>query len=111
MVTKNDSRIGKWYIHANFDIVTEDKSWIYRFDRELKTQSTVWEFPKEEPPTKIKLARSVGSKLIAFFSVSCHVATITLQVRRTVHSGGTLPNIYPKYLKKKSTECWFARNL
>lgn len=84
-----------------FDIVTGDESWIYQFDPELKTQSTVWVFPNEEPPTKIKRARSVGKKMIAsFFSASGHVATITLEDRRTVNSEWYTTQCLPQVFQK-----------
>ena len=84
-----------------FDIVTGDEFWIYQFDPEIKTQSTVWVFPNEEPPTKIKRAQSVGKKMIAsFFSANGHVATITLEDRRKVNSEWYITKCLPQVFEK-----------
>lgn len=84
-----------------FDIVTGDESWIYQFDPELKTQSAVWVFPNENPPTKIKRSRSVGKKMVAsFFSASGHIATITLEDQRTVNSEWYVTKCLPAVFEK-----------
>lgn len=68
-----------------FDIVTGDESWIYQYDPETKRQSTVWVFPDDAPPVKVKRGRSVGKKMVAsFFSASGHVVTVPLENQATV---------------------------
>ena len=67
------------------DIVTGDETWIYQFDPQTKRQSSVWVFPDEQPPTKVKRQRSVGKKMVAtFFSTGGHLATLVLKDQRTV---------------------------
>ena len=67
------------------DIVTGDETWIYPVDPETKRQSSVWIFPDEQPPTKVKRQRSFGKKMVAtFFSTSSHLATVVLEDQRTV---------------------------
>ena len=71
--------------NSALDIMTGDESWIYQYDPETKRQSTVWVFPGDDPPVKVKRARSVGRKMVAtFFSGRGHIATIPLEDRRTV---------------------------
>ena len=66
-------------------IVTGEETWIYQFDLETKRQSSVWVFPDEQPPTKVKRQRNAGKKMVAtFFSKSGHVATVVLEDQRTV---------------------------
>lgn len=70
-----------------WEILTGDETWIYQYDPETKAQSSVWLFPFEEPPVKLKRSRSSGKKMVAtFFRRSGHVATIELEDRRTVNS-------------------------
>lgn len=70
-----------------FNIITGDESWIYQYDPPTKRQSTIWVFPDDEPPTKVKRGRSVGKKMVAtFFSASGHVATISLDDQKTVNA-------------------------
>ena len=66
-------------------IVTGDESWIYQYDPETKQQSTVWLFPDEVLPQKVKRARSAGKQMVAtFVSESGNIATITLLEQKTV---------------------------
>ena len=66
------------------DIVTGNKTWIYQHDPKTKCQSSVWVFPDEEPPTKVKRPRSVQKKMVATFLSSGHLATVVLEDQRTV---------------------------
>lgn len=68
-----------------YDIVTGDETWIYCYEPERKQQSTVWVFPGEAAPTKLKRGRSVGKQMIAsFFSLTGHIATVALPLDSTV---------------------------
>ena len=44
-------------------IVTGDESWIYQIESDTKQQSTVWLFPDEAPPQKVKRTRSAGKQM------------------------------------------------
>lgn len=88
------------------DIVTGDETWIYQFDPETKRQSSVWVFPDEQPPTKVKRQRSVGKKMVAtFFSTSGHLATVVLEDQRTVtakwYTEVCLPKVFSKIQEKR----------
>lgn len=88
------------------DIVTGDETWIYQFEPENKRQSTVWIFPDEDPPTKVKRSRSVGKKMVAtFFSKSGHVATIPLEEQGTVtaqwYTTVCLPKVFEKLQERR----------
>ena len=50
-----------------YDILTCDETWIYQYDPETKRQSSIWVFPGEDPPVKVRRARSVGKKMVAAF--------------------------------------------
>ncbi|KAI6647415.1 hypothetical protein LOD99_12411 [Oopsacas minuta] len=52
-----------------YEILTCDETWIYQYDPETKRQSSIWVFPGEDPPVKVRRARSVGKKMVAAFSV------------------------------------------
>lgn len=68
-------------------IVTGDETWIYDYDPETKQQSSVWLFPGETPPTKVRRSRSVGKRMVAvFFRKSGLVAVAPLEDRRTVNA-------------------------
>lgn len=70
-----------------YDIVSGDESWIYSYEPESKTQSTVWSFINELKPTKVTRSRSVSKKMVAsFVAKSGHVATICLDDRKTVNA-------------------------
>ena len=67
------------------EIITSDETWIYQYDPETKRQSSVWVFPEDDPPVKVKRAKSVGKKMVlTFFGTGGHVATIPLEHQRTV---------------------------
>lgn len=89
-----------------FNIITGDESWIYQYDPATKRQSTIWVFPDEHPPTKVKRERSVGKKMICcFFSASGHVASITLDDQKTVtakwYTEKCLPQVFNALKKKR----------
>lgn len=70
-----------------FDIVSGDETWIYSYEPDSKTQSTVWTFVNELKPTKVTRSRSVSKKMVAsFVAKSGHVATICLEDRKTVNA-------------------------
>ncbi|KAI6647856.1 Mariner transposase [Oopsacas minuta] len=50
-----------------YDILTCDETWIYQYDPETKRQSLIWVFPGEDPPVKVRRARSVGKKMVTAF--------------------------------------------
>ena len=62
------------------DIVTGDETWINPFAPKTKRQSSVWVFPDEQAPIKVKRQRSVGKKMVAtFFSTNGHLAAVVLE--------------------------------
>jgi len=70
-----------------YNIVSGDETWIYSYEPDSKTQSTVWSFVNELKPTKVTRSRSVSKKMVAsFVSKSGHVATICLEDRKTVNA-------------------------
>lgn len=72
---------------AVYNIYTGDESWIYAYEPETKQQSTVWVFQDEPKPTKVLRVRSTSKQMIAcFFGITGHVATVTLEQRKTVNS-------------------------
>ena len=74
-----------------------DETWIYRYDPETKMQSTVWLFPDESPPQKLKRSQSAQKKMVAgFFEKSGHVVTIPLKDRRTVTANWYVHHCLPK---------------
>ena len=80
-----------------FNIITGDESWIYQYDPETKRQSSVWIFPGENPPTKVKRSRSIGKKMIcSFFCTSGHIATVPLEDQRTVTANWYVTKCLPK---------------
>ena len=71
--------------HHDSEIITGDKTWIYQYDPETKHHSSIWEFPNEDRPVKVKRAKSVGKKMVfTFFAAGGHVATVPLEHQRTV---------------------------
>jgi len=73
--------------NAVFNIVSGDESWIYSYEPESKTQSTVWSFINEPKPTKVTRSRSVSKKMVAsFVAKTGHVATICLEDRKSVNA-------------------------
>ncbi|KAJ4435280.1 hypothetical protein ANN_30196 [Periplaneta americana] len=88
------------------DIVTRDETCVYQFDPETNRQSSVWFFPDEQPPIKVKRPRSVGKKMAAtFFSISGHVATVMLENQRSVnakwYTETCLPRLFAKHQERR----------
>ena len=88
-----------------YDILTCDETWIYLYDPETKRQSSIWVFPGEDPPVKVRRARSVGKKMVtAFFCKTGPVAIFPLEDRRTVNADWYINNCLPK-----AFEAWSSR--
>ena len=84
---KNLERFNGGTSNLVFDIVSGDETWIYSYEPDNKTQSTVWSFVNELKPTKVTRSRSTSKKMVAsFVSKSGHVATICLEDRKTVNA-------------------------
>ena len=88
------------------EIITGDETWIYQCDPEPKCHSSVWVFPNDDRPVKVKRAKSVGKKMVlAFFPASGHVATIPLEHQRTViaqwYTTVALPQVPQKLQEKR----------
>jgi [histone H3]-lysine36 N-dimethyltransferase SETMAR len=63
-----------------YSIVSGDESWIYTYEPERKTLSTISTLNNELKPTKVTRSRSTSKKMIAsFVSKSGHVGTICLE--------------------------------
>ena len=63
-----------------WDIVTGDETWVYQYDPEMNQQSAVWIFPDENPPMKF----APKQMIVCLFAKFGHVATISLEDRRTI---------------------------
>ena len=86
-----------------YDILTCDGTWIYQYDPETKSQSSI--FPGEDPPVKVGRARSVGKKMVAaFFCKTGPVTIVPLEDRRTVNADWYIDNCLPK-----AFEAWSSR--
>ena len=103
-----ESRIEWWKImfvkfnggglKAVYDILTCDETWIYQYDPGTKRQSSIWLFPGEEPPLKVRRAYSVGNKMVTtFFCKSDPIAIIPLEDRRTINADWDINHCLPKY--------------
>ncbi|KAI6652366.1 Histone-lysine N-methyltransferase SETMAR-like [Oopsacas minuta] len=87
-----------------YDILRCDETWIYQYDPETKRQSSIWVFPSEDPPVKVRRARSVGKKMVAaFFCKTGPVAIIPLEDRRTVNADWYINNCLPKAFEALSS--------
>ena len=63
-----------------YNVLTGNETWIYRYEPEIKRQSTVWCFPNDEPLTKVRKSRSGKRKMIApFLSIIGHLPIVLLQ--------------------------------
>ena len=70
-------------------------------DPETKRHSSVWGFPNDDRPVKVKRAKSVGKKMVlTFFAAGGHMATIPLEHQRTVTAQWYTTVDLPKVLKK-----------
>ena len=88
-----------------WDIVTGDETWVYQYGPETKHQSAVRVFPDENPPVKFKRNRSASKQMIAcFFAKIGHVATISLEDRKTVTADWFVNHCLPKVF-----EAWCKR--
>ena len=68
-------------------IVTGHESWICAYEPETKQQFTVWVFEPEPKSTKVLCERSTAKQIgTYFFRKTGHVATVSLEQRRTVNS-------------------------
>ncbi|XP_014783185.1 histone-lysine N-methyltransferase SETMAR-like [Octopus bimaculoides] len=68
-----------------WDIVVEDQIWLYQYEPETKRQASVWVFPDEDPPLKLKRPRSVGKTMMAtYFQRSGYLVTTSLTDREIV---------------------------
>lgn len=84
-----------------YDIVTGYERYICSYESEGKRQSTQPIFPGESMLTKLKRGRSVGRKTVNyFFTLSGHVAIVTLYIPRTVT---VRHNFYANIVWKGST--------
>ena len=89
-----------------WDIVTGDETWVYQYDPETKQQSAVWVFPDEIPPVKFKRNRSASKHMIdCFFAKFGHVATISLEDRKTVTADWYVNHCLPKVF-----QAWCTRS-
>ena len=67
------------------NIVSGDETWVYQFDPETITQSSVWLFPGDTPPLKFKRSRSITKQMVAsYIAKTGHITTIPLEEGRTV---------------------------
>ena len=87
-----------------YNIVTGDETWVYHYDPETKRQSSVWCFPDEAPPTKVRRSRSSGKKMVAsFFTKRGHLTTVPLDNRRTVNAEWYVTECLPKVIASWKT--------
>ena len=71
--------------HSTWNIGSGDETWVYQFDPETKAQSSVWLFPADTPPLKLKRSMSTSEQMVAlYFAKTGHITTIPLEKRRTV---------------------------
>lgn len=66
---KNLERFNQGLSNAVYNIVSGDETWIYSYEPDSKTQSTVWSFVNKLKPAKIICFRSVAQNTIALFVV------------------------------------------
>ena len=82
-------------------IVTGDESWICAYEPE--TKPTVGVFEDESSPTKVVRERSTSKQMVAcFFGKTGHVATVSLEQRRTVNSEWYTTICWPEIRADKS---------
>ncbi|KAI6649020.1 Transposase [Oopsacas minuta] len=84
-------------------LITGDETWIYQYDPETKQQSSVWLFPDDNPPQKLRRARSGNKQMVAsFISKKGHVATIPLLEQKTVTASWYVNICMPQVIEKWS---------
>ncbi|CAF4698883.1 unnamed protein product, partial [Rotaria sp. Silwood2] len=70
-----------------FDIITDDESWFYHYDPELKEQSKVWMSTTDPRPTKIHRNKSAGKRMVAFFFMTSDlIKSVPLETGATVNT-------------------------
>ena len=48
-------------------IITVDETWVYYYEPESKTQSSIWTHPSSPPPKKARVTKSAMKKMFIFF--------------------------------------------
>ena len=99
-------RFTNWNYRRDSEIITGDKTWICQCDPETKRHSSVWGFPNDDRPVKVKRAKNFGRKMVlTFFAAGGHVATIPLENQRTVtaqwYTTVALPQVLQKLREKR----------
>ena len=88
-----------------WNTVTGNETFVHQFDPETEQQSSVWLFPGESPPVKLKRSRSFSKQTIAvFFAKSGHVASVPLKERKIINA-----EEYSIICLPKVSEAWSAR--
>ena len=83
------------------EIITGDETWICQCGPETKRHSSVWGFPNDDRPVKVKRAKSVGKKMVlTFFAAGGHVATMPPEHQRTVTAQWYTTVALPQVLQK-----------
>ena len=49
------------------NIITVDDTWVYYYEPESKTQSSIWKHPSSPPPKKARVTKSAMKKMFIFF--------------------------------------------
>ncbi|KAI6651188.1 Histone-lysine N-methyltransferase SETMAR-like [Oopsacas minuta] len=84
-------------------LITGDETWIHQYDPETKQQSSVWLFPDDDPPQKLRRARSDNKQMVAsYISKKGHVATIPLTEQKTVTASWYVNICMPQVIEKWS---------
>ena len=87
------------------EIIRGDETWICQCDPETKHHSSVWGFPNDDLPVKVKRAKSVGKKMVlTVFAAGGHVA-IPLEHQRTVTAQWYTTVALPQVLQKLREMC------
>ena len=67
------------------NVITGDEIYVYYYDPPTRRESQIWVFENEEPPTNVKLSKTVGKILYAvFFRSNGLVKAIRLSEQKTV---------------------------
>lgn len=86
-------------------IVTCDETWLYYFDVPTKSQSKVWMFEDEPPPTSVKMSRSVKKRMVAvFFTKRGILATVVLDKGKTITAAWYTEECLPQVLEALKNE-------
>ena len=87
--------------HANstWNIVSGDETWVYESDPETKAQSSVWLFPGDTPPLKLKQSMSTSEQMVAsYIAQTGYITAIPLEERRTVTADWYVHQCLPQVL-------------